>query len=160
MLKNANQIAVSHPSDRCDDSSLLKISPPSVHVNLIVPTITERWVERKSLHYLFTNTSALSLQRHPSGLLWVGTLPRWNNLTAPVTSETTLEEFPYMYTNASNCWLRTPASCRANWARPLSTSRGFAQNRQMLKRNCSLSLATCPGAFAPLEDKDNVTCSA
>lgn len=61
--KNANQIAVSHPFDTCDDSQLLK-SLPSMHANVSVPTTTEGWVEKKKhLHYLFTITDALSLQR-------------------------------------------------------------------------------------------------
>lgn len=46
MLKNANQIAVSHPFDTCDDSQLLKRTPPFQHANLTVPTITEGWVEK------------------------------------------------------------------------------------------------------------------
>lgn len=102
MLKNANQIAVSHPSDRCDDSSLLKISPPSVHVNLNVPTITERWVEKNSLHYLLIRE-----RFHFKGK------PLWPTLSrnaavlklsdSPVTSETSFEEFPYVYTNARVC---------------------------------------------------------
>ena len=62
--KNANQIAVSHPFDTCDDSQLFK-SLPSMHANVSVPTTTEGWVEKKKkhLHYLFTITDALSLQR-------------------------------------------------------------------------------------------------
>lgn len=41
--------------------------------------LSEWWVEKNRLHYLFTIMSLLSLQRQtPSGLLWVGTLPLWN----------------------------------------------------------------------------------
>lgn len=69
--KNANQIAVSHPFDTCDDSQLFK-SLPSMHANVSVPTTTEGWVEKKKktlalfVHYY---RCAFTSETNPSGLL-------------------------------------------------------------------------------------------
>lgn len=87
----------------CDDSQLLKESPPSEHANVNVPTITEGRVEKKRLHYLFTIMSALSLRYKSSWPTLSRNTVALTHLTAPVTSETTFDDFPYMYTNAGLC---------------------------------------------------------
>lgn len=43
--ENANQIAVSHPLNACDDSYFSKRNSALMHANLLVATITERGVE-------------------------------------------------------------------------------------------------------------------
>lgn len=48
MLKNANQIAVSHPFDTRDDSQLLKGHPPSMHATVDEP-ITDLGWKKKTL---------------------------------------------------------------------------------------------------------------
>lgn len=125
--KNANQIAVSHPFDTCDDSQLLK-SLPSMHANVSVPTTTAGWVEKRKNTCIIC--SLLPMRFHfRDKPLWP-TLSR--NIASlkyrdiPVTSEATLDEFPYMYTNAGICWLC--ACVMLTSVQPLSTD-SAAQTR-------------------------------
>lgn len=88
-----------------------EVLPQSIqYVNENVSTITERWVEKGSLalfvHYYQT---AFTSETNPSGLVWVGTSPLWNILSLQ-TSETTPDDFPYVYTNAGFCWRCAPVS--------------------------------------------------
>lgn len=116
MLKNANQIAVSHPFVRCDDSQLLKRSPPPLHANVNAPTTIAGWVEKKNNTCI--SCSLLPLRFHfRDKPLWP-TLSRsiasLKYFAIPHDSETTLDVFPYLHTNADVCWLCTPVSCHAN----------------------------------------------
>lgn len=63
--ENANQIAVSHPLNACDDSYFSKRNSASMHANLLVATITERGVEiiKKKQQKNTRTLSVLSFQR-------------------------------------------------------------------------------------------------